>query len=211
MRPLTTSELTATLLGVASVTLSLLSGCTHTLTFSDTTPIVVTGTPPAPPPVGPPPTLPAEPAKAPAPKKVEVQRDHIVIHDKIQFETDQAAIKPESYELLQEITQVVNDNPQILRLSIEGHTDSTGADAHNQSLSEQRAAAVQDYLIAHGVAGDRLSSRGWGESKPLADNNTVEGRESNRRVEFVILEQGTPSADSPPADPPTSPVGGGAL
>jgi outer membrane protein OmpA-like peptidoglycan-associated protein len=167
---------------------SQLTACTHTLVFSDTAPIVVTGNPPAPPPP-PPPELPAKPAPPPAPKLVEVTKDQIVIHEKIQFETNKAAIKPESSALLEEITSVIQQNPQIVRLSIEGHTDSTGADKHNQTLSEQRAAAVRDYLVGKGVATERLTSRGWGKTRPIGDNSTATGREENRRVEFVIVEQ----------------------
>jgi len=187
---------------IAAVALTLVTGCTHTLTFSDGAPIVVTGTPPVPPPIDTTPPRASEPPKPPP--KVEVQKDQIVIHEKIQFETDKASIKPESSALLEEITQVISDNPQIQRLSIEGHTDSTGTEAHNQALSEQRAAAVQDYLIGHGIAGDRLSSRGWGESRPLEDNATPEGREANRRVEFVILEQTTQGPDAGASAPATA-------
>lgn len=168
-----------------------LTACTHTLVFSDSSPIVITGTPPAPPAPPPkPPELPAKPAEPPpAPKLVEVKQDQIVIHEKIQFETNKAVIKPESGPLLEEITNVIKQNAQIKRLSIEGHTDSTGADKHNQTLSEQRAAAVRDYLVQHGVAPERLSARGWGKTRPIGDNSTATGREENRRVEFIIVEQ----------------------
>jgi OOP family OmpA-OmpF porin len=169
---------------------SQLTACTHTLVFSDTSPIVIAGTPPAPPPPPPPPPeLPAKPIEPAAPKLVEVKKDQIVIHEKIQFETNKATIKPESGALLEEITNVIKQNPQLTRLSIEGHTDSTGSDKRNQVLSEQRAAAVRDYLVQHGVAAERLASRGWGKSRPIGDNSTAMGREENRRVEFVIVEQ----------------------
>jgi len=168
--------------------------------FSDTSPIVITGNPPAPQPPSPP--EPPKPAEPPAPKRVEVKQDQIVIHEKIQFETNKAAIKPESGSLLEEITNVIKQNPQIKRLSIEGHTDSTGADKHNQKLSEQRAAAVRDHLVQHGVEAERLSSRGWGKSKPIGDNSTAVGREENRRVEFVIVEQtGSAGATEQPVAP----------
>jgi OOP family OmpA-OmpF porin len=127
-----------------------------------------------------------------------VQKDQIVIHEKIQFETNKAAIKPESSALLEEITRVVQENTQIKRLSIEGHTDSTGGDKHNQTLSEQRAASVRDYLVEHGVSTDRLSSRGFGKTRPIGDNSTATGREENRRVEFLIVEQ-TPATELVPA------------
>jgi outer membrane protein OmpA-like peptidoglycan-associated protein len=158
------------------------TSCSSSLAFSDTASIVVAGHPPAPPP--PPPPAAPEP-----PKRVEVQQDQIVIREKIQFETDQAVIKPESFDLLNEITSVVTANPQLKRLSIEGHTDSTGSDKYNQKLSDKRAAAVRTYLVEHGIAPERLVSKGWGEAKPLADNASEAGREQNRRVEFIIVEQ----------------------
>lgn len=194
----------AALCAAFGVLASQLTACTHTLVFSDSSPIVITGTPPTPPAAPPKPAeLPAKPAEPPpAPKLVEIKQDQIVIHEKIQFETNKAVIKPESGPLLEEITKVIAQNAQIKRLSIEGHTDSTGADKHNQTLSEQRAAAVRDYLVQHGIAPERLSSRGWGKTRPIGDNSTATGREENRRVEFVIVEQ--TAADAPVA--PVAPV-----
>jgi OOP family OmpA-OmpF porin len=198
-----------TLCAALGVLVSPLAACTHTLVFSDSSPIVINGTPPAPPP--PPPKVPEPPPVAPpAAKRVEVKQDQIVIHEKIQFETNKAAIKPESSSLLEEITSVIKQNPQIKRLSIEGHTDSTGADKHNQKLSQQRAAAVQDYLVQHGVEPDRLSSRGWGKTKPIGDNSTATGREENRRVEFVIVEQTGSGAASDAQPVPADAQGEGA-
>ena len=120
---------------------------------------------------------------------MEVQQDQIVIREKIQFETDQATIKPESFALLNEIARVLSDHPQIKRVSIEGHTDSAGSDKHNQKLSDKRAAAVRTYLVEHAIAPERLTSKGWGEAKPIADNGSDAGREQNRRVEFIIVQQ----------------------
>ena len=167
------------LLGLALVCLA--TGCSHTMAFSDTTPIAIAGHSPAPPEPPPPPPE--------APKRVEVQQDQIVIHEKIQFETNQAVIKPESFDLMNEIVGVVNGNPQIKKLSIEGHTDNVGADKYNQKLSDNRAAAVRTYMVEHGVAKERLASKGWGESKPIGDNESEAGREQNRRVEFIITQQ----------------------
>ena len=162
-----------------------LSGCSGTMAFSDTSSIAIEGTLPPPPP--PPPAPKPEPP--PPPKRVEVTADQIVIHDKILFEVDKAVIRTESYSLVDEITQVVKDNPQIKKLSIEGHTDGDGSEKYNQTLSDKRAAAVMQYLVDHGVPADRLASKGFGESKPIADNATAEGKEKNRRVEFIITEQ----------------------
>ena len=120
---------------------------------------------------------------------MEVQQDQIVIREKIQFETDQAVIKPESFDLLNEIARVLSDHPQIKRVSIEGHTDSAGSDSYNKKLSDRRAAAVRSYLVEHAIAPERLTSKGWGEAKPIADNGSDAGREQNRRVEFIIVQQ----------------------
>jgi OOP family OmpA-OmpF porin len=166
---------------------SLVAACSGSLTFSDTSPLVVVGTPPPPPP----PPEPPPPPPPPEPKRVELTQDQIVIHDKIQFETNKAVIKPESFGLLDEITAAIKDAPQIKKLSIEGHTDDVGADKYNQKLSDQRAASVKQYLTEHGVDAARLVSKGWGEAKPIADNATEEGKEKNRRVEFIIVEQDT--------------------
>jgi OOP family OmpA-OmpF porin len=193
----------------ASALASQLAGCTHTLVFSDTSAIVITGTPPPPPPPKKAEVI-AKPVVQEAPKRVEVTQDQIVIHEKIQFETNKAQIKPESGPLLEEITRVIQQNAQIRRLSIEGHTDSTGGDKLNQALSEQRASAVRAYLVEHGVAADRLSSRGWGETRAIGDNSTATGREANRRVEFVIVEQTGAGAAADgaagTAEKPSSPV-----
>ena len=71
-------------------------------------------------------------------------------------------------------------------MQVEGHASSEGGDEHNQTLSEQRAEAVLNYLVAHGVNGKRLVSKGFGSSVPLDTNETIAGRENNRRVEFVV-------------------------
>jgi outer membrane protein OmpA-like peptidoglycan-associated protein len=167
---------------------TLAAACSGSLAFSETSPLVVVGTPPPPPPPPEPPPPPPPPPPA-APKRVELTQDQIVIHDKIQFETNKAVIKPESFGLLDEITAAVKDAAQIKKLSIEGHTDDVGADKYNLKLSDQRAASVKQYLVEHGIDAARLVSKGWGETKPIGDNKTEEGKEQNRRVEFIIVEQ----------------------
>lgn len=120
---------------------------------------------------------------------MEVTSDKIVIREKIQFEFDKAAIKSESHGLLDEITSVLKENAQLRKISIEGHTDSDGADAYNLKLSQGRADAVKKYLTDHGVEAKRLSATGYGEQKPIASNDDADGKEKNRRVEFIITEQ----------------------
>ncbi|MGD8858925.1 MAG: OmpA family protein [Myxococcales bacterium] len=169
------------LLGAALLVAGLATtGCGPT-TFAGKSAIVVEGTPP------PPPEPPPEPE--PKPKRVEVTADKIVIKEKILFEFNKSEIREESHGLLDEIVGVLQDNPQIKKVSIEGHTDSDGSEKYNKELSEGRAAAVKKYLVDHGVAAERLSSKGLGESKPIASNETDAGKEKNRRVEFLITEQ----------------------
>jgi outer membrane protein OmpA-like peptidoglycan-associated protein len=102
----------------------------------------------------------------------------------INFETGKAEIKPESQHILDQIVQMMKDNPT-LKISIEGHTDNVGSAQSNHNLSENRAKAVMSALIAKGIDKARLSSKGWGQTRPIADNTTEEGRAKNRRVEIV--------------------------
>jgi OOP family OmpA-OmpF porin len=148
------------------------------MSFSDSSALVVTGQPPAPP-----------PAPPPEAKRVEVTADKIVINEKIQFDFNQSTIKPESHSLLDEIVSVIKGNPQIKKISIEGHTDSDGADNYNLKLSQGRAEAVMHYLVEHGIEKARLGAHGYGEQKPIASNDTPDGKEKNRRVEFMIAAQ----------------------
>ncbi|MCA9578008.1 MAG: OmpA family protein [Myxococcales bacterium] len=113
----------------------------------------------------------------------------IEIRDHIHFESNRAVIQHRSFDLLNQLAGVIVSRPDLRRVSIEGHTDSRGRDRHNLVLSQQRAASVREYLIQHGVAPERLQSEGYGETRPIDDNNTPVGRAANRRVEFVILEQ----------------------
>ncbi|HEX8106310.1 MAG TPA: OmpA family protein, partial [Kofleriaceae bacterium] len=128
-------------------------------------------------------------AEAKPPPRVEVRDNKIEIHDKIQFDYDKATIRPESFGLMNEIASVIGKNPQIKKIRIEGNASSEGSPQHNQKLSEDRARSVMKYLTDHGVAAGELVSIGYGADRPIADNGTDAGREQNRRVEFVILEQ----------------------
>lgn len=107
----------------------------------------------------------------------------IVTHG-INFDIDKATIRPESMGTLNMIVQVMKDNPE-LKFEVGGHTDNTGTATHNLTLSQQRAAAVRDQLIRMGVDASRLTSKGFGDTIPVGDNSTLEGRANNRRVEFV--------------------------
>lgn len=105
----------------------------------------------------------------------------------ILFDVDSDRIRPESTPTLEEIGQMLQSHPD-LRISIEGHTDATGDDAHNQALSDRRAESVRRALIdQYGIAENRLEAKGFGETTPVDTNDTPEGRQNNRRVELVKL------------------------
>ena len=103
----------------------------------------------------------------------------------IQFETGKDIIKPQSFPILDDIANVMFENPTFM-LIINGHTDNVGKDEANQELSERRAASVRRYLIGKGVAENRMTSNGFGATMPIADNKTKAGRALNRRVEFLV-------------------------
>lgn len=102
----------------------------------------------------------------------------------ILFDVDKATIRPESKAVLDEVAALLTAEPS-WKLLFEGHTDAEGSEAHNQQLSEARAAAVRDALIARGADAARLRAAGFGETRPVADNSTALGRQQNRRVEVV--------------------------
>lgn len=151
-------------------------GCGGPVAFQGQSTLPITGTPPA-------------IAEAKPPPRVEVRDNKIEIHDKIQFDYDKATIRPESFSLMNEIASVIHKNPQIKKIRIEGNASSEGNAQHNQKLSEDRARSVMKYLTEHGIAAGELASVGYGADRPIADNTTDAGREQNRRVEFVIVEQ----------------------
>jgi OOP family OmpA-OmpF porin len=160
-------------------------------------------TPPPPPPPEPPPPPPApEPPKAEPPKalgRVQVTDKKITISEEIQFDQNKATIKPESNSLLDEIAKIMKDNEKIKKVSVEGHTSSEGDATANMKLSNDRAAAVLKALTDRGIDKSRLTSKGFGITKPVGDNKTEEGKIKNRRVEFTILDP------APPATPAVAP------
>ncbi|MBU1284764.1 MAG: OmpA family protein [Gammaproteobacteria bacterium] len=116
----------------------------------------------------------AEPAEA-----VRVELD-------VKFDFDKSQVKPESYGDIKNLADFLTQYPQTTTV-VEGHTDSVGSDAYNQTLSERRANAVRDVLVnQYGVGSDRVSAAGYGESRPVADNASADGRAVNRRVEAEV-------------------------
>ena len=109
---------------------------------------------------------------------------HIALY--INFETGKSDIKPESQIIIDQIVEMLKSN-STLKISIEGHTDNVGNSQSNQILSENRAKSVMNAIVSKGIDKSRLTSKGWGQSKPTVDNNTENGKAKNRRVEIVKL------------------------
>lgn len=128
-------------------------------------------------------------------KNIRIAKGAVPLYDKfltdgkfvttgIKFDVNKSTIKPESMGTINYVVKMMQDHPE-LKFSVEGHTDNDGETAANQKLSEARSKAVMNEMIALGISSDRLSSKGHGESKPMAGNETPEGKAQNRRVEFV--------------------------
>ena len=131
----------------------------------------------------------APPPAPEPPKRVTVTDKKIEITDIVQFETNKSILLPKSEELLNEVATAMKEHAEIKLVQIEGHTDKQGSAKLNMKLSDARAKSVRDYLIKQGIAGDRLVPKGFGETVPVADNNSEEGRYKNRRVDFKILKR----------------------
>jgi len=164
---------------------ALVAGCGGSVQFTGKEPVAVMGDLPPPPPPPPEPAKPPEP-----PPKVIVKDNKIEITEKIQFEVAKAVILPQSFDLLNEIADTIKKNPHIKKIAIEGHASAEGDAKRNLKLSDDRAKSVMAYLVEKGaVPAATLTAKGYGSSKPIATNDTDEGREKNRRVEFNIVEQ----------------------
>ena len=132
---------------------------------------------PAPPPPPPPPPAPVAAAPPPMKKKIVLRG--------VNFDFDKYNIRPDAVPILEEAAKTLKEESEIT-VSVDGYTDSVGTEAYNQRLSERRANSVKSYLESEGVAGSRLTARGFGMSNPVASNDTAEGRAQNRRVELIV-------------------------
>lgn len=103
----------------------------------------------------------------------------------INFETDKDIIKPESYPILDNVVKLMEENPRY-QLTIKGHTDDVGKPEYNLDLSKRRARSVKIYMVQNGIAADRITTEGYGDTDPIANNNTAYGRSRNRRVDFLV-------------------------
>jgi len=161
--------------------------------------------------------------------QVRVLGDKIVLDDRVHFMVNSHIIRRESFGLLARLAKLIKDHPEYVHVSIEGHADERGAEDFNQKLSENRASAVQEFLVKNGVAAARLSSKGYGSTHPLVERKSELAYFHNRRVEFIITREGRGSTgpmlnplkslgtDGPPlpesdrekpSTPPPAPAGG---
>ena len=110
-----------------------------------------------------------------------------VVLKNVQFEFNSSELTAGSSESLDKVVDAMNEYPT-LRIEIQAHSDNSGDAGYNQSLSEERANSVRDYLVSKGIASDRMEANGYGESQPVADNDTPDGRAANRRVELKVID-----------------------
>lgn len=126
------------------------------------------------------------------PKRVRVQGDEVVLLEPVNFKISQAAlppIEPKSEPALEELKEVIQQHPEWTKIEVQSHTDNVGNAKYNETLSGLRAESVKKWLVDHGVAAERLVAKGYGPSKPIADNATAAGKEKNRRVQLLVLEK----------------------
>jgi OOP family OmpA-OmpF porin len=117
-----------------------------------------------------------------------IRGDEWAVEGKILFDVNKATLKPAAKELLGRVVDFLNKNTQYL-VEIQGHTDSTGPQAWNDTLSQMRADSVKEFLVAKGIAAGRLTAKGYASIEPIASNDTAEGRQQNRRVDFKPTEK----------------------
>lgn len=128
----------------------------------------------------------APPPPAPDPRIVN---NKIILTGKIFYDVDKDTLKSESYPVLNDVVDVLQKNPQVRLVEVQGHTDSSAGDEHNMKLSQRRAESAVRYIVSKGVDASRLMPKGYGETRPIASNATKEGMSENRRTEFVIIQQ----------------------
>ncbi|MCE8018966.1 OmpA family protein [Halomonas sp. MCCC 1A11036] len=133
----------------------------------------------------PPPEPVAEPEPMPEPEPAPVTEfEPVTLDSEVTFAFDSDEIRPGAHQTLDQVATTLRENPN-LRVRIEGHTDSVGSAQYNEGLSQRRADSVRDFLASRGIAENRMTTRGFGEERPIATNETDEGRAQNRRVEIL--------------------------
>lgn len=127
---------------------------------------------------------PPEVVEPAAPRAAEPAAPRVLVLEGVNFDNDSAELRPESFAILDAAAATLKEWGEV-KVEVAGHTDSVNTDAYNLALSQRRADTVRDYLIGRGIAADRLTAKGYGESSPVAEDDTAEGRFKNRRVELV--------------------------
>jgi outer membrane protein OmpA-like peptidoglycan-associated protein len=142
-----------------------------------------------------------DPKKNGCPGLVEVKNGQLITLKPVYFASNRDVILPQSFPVLSAVADLLIKQTELKHLVVEGHTDSQGLAAMNLALSKRRAGSVMKYLVDHGVAAGRLSAEGYGPDRPIAPNDTIEGRAKNRRVEFHITDPASPNEEPPPPPP----------
>lgn len=119
---------------------------------------------------------------------IKIEQSKVYELKNVFFDTDKATLKPESYNALNNLLEVMKLKPAMI-VEISGHTDNSGDNTHNIKLSKDRADAVKAYLMKNKISENRIITKGFGSEKPIADNNTTEGRQQNRRTEVKIIKE----------------------
>jgi OmpA-OmpF porin, OOP family len=130
-----------------------------------------------------------DPSKRGCPRLVVFTDSEVKILEQVQFDFGKATIRSASDELLDEVAQVLKDHLEVVKLEVQGHTDHVGPAQYNKKLSEDRAKSVMAALVKRGLDQTRLTATGYGFDKPIGDNKTPEGRQMNRRVQFIVTEK----------------------
>ena len=125
---------------------------------------------------------------APAPAIVETPRGPSLTLDDVLFDFEQSSLRAEAHSTVEKAAAYLESNPERTAL-VEGHTDHTGDDDYNQTLSQARSESIKDALVSLGISESRIETKGLGESSPVADNNTIEGRRANRRSEIIFVAE----------------------
>ena len=136
---------------------------------------------------------------------VDAAKKEVRILEQVHFDSGKDTIKADSMGLLSQVANLLLDNPYIRKVEVQGHTDATGDATLNMELSQRRVDNVTRALVSMGVTADRLVPTGYGETRPIADNDSEAGMALNRRVQFVILEQDAPPKEEAPPEPPPPP------
>jgi outer membrane protein OmpA-like peptidoglycan-associated protein len=126
------------------------------------------------------------------PKYVRVTEAEIEMSSPIQFrvlKNDMAPLDPSAEPILTEVRDAIAQHPELVKLEVQAHTDDSGDKKFNETISTARAEAVRKWLVDHGVPADKLTAKGYGPSKPIADNKTAAGRAKNKRIQIVVLEK----------------------